>query len=71
MIGPRYTVGETVIRGYRVAAVFDQFRGGETFCLVDPQGLCAGIASAKARAKDIAAQFNRAEAAAIKRATAE
>jgi hypothetical protein len=60
----RYRATELQIDGHRVAAVIDDARNGERFCLID-QRHCfehsiGSADAALARAQDIAALFNQA-----------
>lgn len=61
----RYRAAEVQIDGQRVAAVLDNARAGERFCLIDPRhcfdASLGGADAALARAKDIADVFNRVE----------
>jgi hypothetical protein len=61
----RYRATELSIDGRRVAAVIDDARRGERFCLIDPAHCFldswGGADVALARAKDIAEMANRGE----------
>ena len=54
----RYQFGEVPMSN-SYAAVFDNDRRGEVFCLIDPSDCVGGMKGAMARAKDIAIAFNR------------
>ena len=53
----RYQFGEVPMTT-SYAAVFDNARKGEVFCLIDPNDCVGGMRGAMARAKDIAIAFN-------------